>query len=140
MSPKRRRDMVKKEHPRLSIRRQCQVLDLDRSTYYYRPQGESPFNLELMHQIDELFMEAVQHHGGRLLRGRSERGLTRYGVPEIFNTDQGSQFTSREFTRAFKDAGAPISMDGRGRRPDIKMSSFQRERFLWPANEKRRDP
>ena len=66
--------------------------------------------------------------------------LTRYGVPEIFNTDQGSQFTSREFTRALKDAGARISMDGRGRWPDIKMSSFQKGRFLWPANEKRRDP
>ena len=35
--------------------------------------------------------------------------------PEIFNTDQGSQFTSREFTRVLEDAGIAISMDGRGR-------------------------
>jgi putative transposase len=41
--------------------------------------------------------------------------LTRYGRPEIFNTDQGSQFTSFNFTDALKDAGIRISMDGRGR-------------------------
>jgi len=41
--------------------------------------------------------------------------LARYGRPEIFNTDQGSQFTSLDFTGALKDAGVRISMDGRGR-------------------------
>ena len=38
-----------------------------------------------------------------------------YGRPEIFNTDQGSQFTSFEFTAVLKNAGVAISMDGRGR-------------------------
>ncbi len=38
--------------------------------------------------------------------------------PEIFNTDQGAQFTSSEFTRALEDAGIRISMDGRGRAID----------------------
>jgi putative transposase len=41
--------------------------------------------------------------------------LARYGRPKIFNTDQGSQFTSFEFTAALKDAEIKISMDGRGR-------------------------
>lgn len=41
--------------------------------------------------------------------------LEHYGRPEIFNTDQGSQFTSQEFTSVLKDAGVAISMDGRGR-------------------------
>jgi len=41
--------------------------------------------------------------------------LARYGRPDIFNTDQGSQFTSFDFTGALKDAGIAISMDGRGR-------------------------
>ena len=41
--------------------------------------------------------------------------LQRYGRPEIFNSDQGSQFTSLEFTSVLKDAGIAISMDGRGR-------------------------
>ena len=43
------------------------------------------------------------------------KALSRYGAPEIFNTDQGSQFTSQEFTKAVSDSGARISMDGRGR-------------------------
>ena len=41
--------------------------------------------------------------------------LARYGKPAIFNTDQGSQFTSSAFTGVLKDAGIAISMDGRGR-------------------------
>ena len=41
--------------------------------------------------------------------------MERYGRPQIFNTDQGSQFTSIEFTAVLKDAGVAISMDGRGR-------------------------
>ncbi len=41
--------------------------------------------------------------------------LQRYGRPEIFNSDQGSQFTSLEFTSVLKDSGVAISMDGRGR-------------------------
>lgn len=38
-----------------------------------------------------------------------------YGVPEISNTDQGSQFTSTDYTDVLKDVGAKISMDGKGR-------------------------
>ncbi len=41
--------------------------------------------------------------------------LARGGRPEIFNTDQGSQFTSFDFTGVLKDADVAISMDGRGR-------------------------
>ena len=41
--------------------------------------------------------------------------LASYGRPQIFNTDQGSQFASLEFTATLKDAGVAISMDGRGR-------------------------
>jgi putative transposase len=44
-----------------------------------------------------------------------EEALARYGRPEIFNTDQGSQFTSDDFTVALKGHGIMISMDGKGR-------------------------
>jgi putative transposase len=44
-----------------------------------------------------------------------EEALARFGRPEIFNTDQGSQFTSAAFTGALAMAGIRISMDGRGR-------------------------
>jgi putative transposase len=44
-----------------------------------------------------------------------EEALARYGSPEIFNTDQGAQFTSQAFTDVLNDHGVAISMDGRGR-------------------------
>jgi putative transposase len=44
-----------------------------------------------------------------------EEALARYGKPDIFNTDQGSQFTSAAFTTVLTEAGVRISMDGRGR-------------------------
>jgi putative transposase len=44
-----------------------------------------------------------------------EEALSRFGRPGIFNTDQGSQFTSPRFTQVLLDAGVRISMDGRGR-------------------------
>src|SRR6185437_7935381 len=43
-----------------------------------------------------------------------QEAMHRHGTPEIFNTDQGSQFTSTEFTQLLKANGIAISMDGRG--------------------------
>lgn len=43
-----------------------------------------------------------------------EEAVDRFGKPDIFNTDQGSQFTSLAFTRLLKDNGIWISMDGKG--------------------------
>lgn len=210
-----------KEHSSLSVRRQCGILKLHRSTYYYQPKGESEFNLSLMRRIDELFMDfpflgtrqmrnILCDEGWQVGRGRVKRlmrkmglmsvfqkprtsqphpqhkiypyllrnlcisrpnqvwctdityipmkkgflylvavmdwysravlswrvsntmdadfcvaaledALNRYGPPEIFNTDQGSQFTSLEFTRTLREAGVQISMDGRGRWVDNVM-------------------
>lgn len=207
--------MVEQGHPRLSITRQCLLLGLKRSTYYYHPRGESPLNLRLMRLIDEQFLETpfygtrqMKRHlvnegynvGRRrvkrlmrkmgliavyqkprtsirnaehrvypyLLRGLRiekpnqvwcsdityvpmrrgflylvavmdwhsravlawrlsntldadfcvaavEEALSRYGAPEIFNTDQGSQFTGSAFVETLKAAGVQISMDGKGR-------------------------
>jgi putative transposase len=44
-----------------------------------------------------------------------EEAITKYGAPEIFNTDQGSQFTSEAFTDVLKQHQIKISMDGKGR-------------------------
>ena len=44
-----------------------------------------------------------------------QRAIARYGRPEIFNTDQGSQFTGNAFTGVLEGQGITISMDGRGR-------------------------
>jgi transposase InsO family protein len=44
-----------------------------------------------------------------------QEALGKYGKPEIFNTDQGSQFTSGEWIDTLKAAGVQVSMDGKGR-------------------------
>ncbi len=44
-----------------------------------------------------------------------QEAILTYGAPEIFNTDQGAQFTSEAFTSVLKEHGVTISMDGRGR-------------------------
>jgi len=56
-----------------------------------------------------------------------QEALMRYGRPEIFNTDQGAQFTSEAFTSELKACGIQISMDGRGRVQD----NIFIERFWW---------
>jgi putative transposase len=47
-----------------------------------------------------------------------KEALTRFGRPEIFNSDQGAQFTSEAFTGVLKEQGVAISMDGKGRALD----------------------
>jgi putative transposase len=211
--------MIEPEHPELSIRRQCELVGLNRSTLYYTPAGESELNLHLMRLIDEQYTKTPFYgylrmtaylrrppHGYQvnhkrvqrlmqkmglqaiypkprtsiaakghkvypyLLRNlsitrpnqvwsadityiRMQRGFmylvaiidwySRYvvawqlsntldgrfcldaldlalaqGKPEIFNTDQGVQFTALDFTSHLEEAGIRISMDGRGRALD----------------------
>ena len=207
--------MIERETGDVSLSRQCRLLDISRSSLYYRPKGESAETLALMRRIDELFLlypfygsrQMVRHlrredvrvgrhrvrrlmrlmgieaiyraprttkphpkhkvypyllrglsierpdqvwcsdityipvHGGflylvavmdwasrRVLSWRLSNSLDasfcvealaealdRYGKPDIFNTDQGSQFTSGDFTGLLEDAKVKISMDGRGR-------------------------
>jgi putative transposase len=210
--------MIEPANPKLSITRQCNILSISRSSFYYQLKGESAENLALMRRIDELFLkypfygsrqmvrqlrrEGVivgRHRVRRLMRLMGlaaiyqaprtsdphpqhriypyllrnlevtrpnhvwcadityipvQRGflylvaimdwatrhvlawrlsntmdtqfciealneaLSKYGKPKIFNTDQGGQFTSFDFTGVLKDAGVAISMDGRGRYMD----------------------
>ena len=207
--------MIRRDRPGLSLGRQCGLLSISRSSFYYVLKGESPENLELMRRIDELFLKypfygsrqmvrQLRREGIRVGRHRVRRlmrlmglqaiyqaprtsdphpehriypyllrnlevnrpnqvwcadityipvqrgflylvaimdwasrhvlawrlsntmdagfcvealndALFRYGMPEIFNTDQGSQFTSFGFTGILKGAEITISMDGRGR-------------------------
>ena len=207
--------MVAPTHARLSIVRQCHLVSIARSSFYYEGQGESPVNLRLLRVIDEQFLETpfygsrqmtrwLRRQGDTVSRKRVRRlmrrlgvhavcqrprtsqshpghriypyllrdlhitqpnhvwctdvtyiplqrgflclvavmdwasrtvlswrlsntleanfcvealheALERYGPPTIFNSDQGSQFTSVEFTDVLKEAGIRISMDGKGR-------------------------
>ena len=56
-----------------------------------------------------------------------QEALQQYGTPEIFNTDQGSQFTSDDFIEILQDRGISISMDGKGR----WMDNVFIERLWW---------
>ena len=57
MSTTERRKKVVKSHPRLSLVQQCKLLDIHRSGFYYKPRAESMYNLRLMKEIDEYFLE-----------------------------------------------------------------------------------
>jgi putative transposase len=63
-----------------------------------------------------------------------QEALARHGKPEIFNTDQGSQFTSAPFTGMLQDQAIRISMDGRGAwRDNVFVERLWRSvKELWP--------
>ena len=204
-----KRECIEPELRGLSVRRQCELLGLNRSSWYYEPLGESAENLAWMRRIDEQYLK-TPFYGSRKMaevlgidRKRARRlmrlmGLeaiypkprlssntaehrmypyllrnvaivrpnqvwssditfvpmphgwmyltvvmdwcSRYvlswrlsntldglfclealeealrrGRPEIFNTDQGVQYTAAAFTSRLESAGVAISMDGRGR-------------------------
>ena len=69
-----RRSLVEVNHPELSVRRQCELLGLNRSTFYYEPTGATPEDLRLMRLIDEQYT-ACPFYGSR----RMTAWLTRQG-------------------------------------------------------------
>src|SRR5882672_2213964 len=109
MSAPDRRGLLDRDHGKLSIRRQCALLGVARSGVYRAPRPANDNDLAVMRRLDELFT-AWPFLGSRRLAA-----LARFGTPAIFNTDQGSQFTSAAFTGRLAAAGVKISMDGRGR-------------------------
>jgi putative transposase len=98
----------------LAITRANQVWALD-TTYIPMARGfvyltavvDVASRMVLAHKV-AITMEAC--HAKEII----EQAFARFGVPEIVNTDQGSQFTAEEFTKAVLDGGCKLSMDGRG--------------------------
>jgi putative transposase len=68
--------MIEPNHPQLSVRRQCELLGLTRSTLYYEPAGESVENLHLMRLLDEQYLR-TPFYG----RPRMTAYLRRHGYP-----------------------------------------------------------
>lgn len=69
--------MIERDHPTLSVGRQCRLLSLSRSSFYYRPAGETELNLDLMRLIDEQFLETPFYgvrQMARHLRSSRDRG------------------------------------------------------------------
>ena len=69
---------LKRDHPSLSLSRQCRLLSLGRSSLYYEPKGESAETLALMQRIDELFQK-YPFYGARRMALHLRRGGVRIG-------------------------------------------------------------
>lgn len=87
-------ELVEPAHPEFSIRRQCELLGVNRATYYYVPATESPLNLELMRLIDEQYMRTpfygwprmtvyLRRQGYLVNHKRVQRLMQRMGIQAI---------------------------------------------------------
>jgi len=66
---------VESDHPKgLSIARQCDLLGISRSSFYYEAKGESPLNLKLMRMIDEQFLETPWYGSRQMARWLRREG------------------------------------------------------------------
>ena len=65
---------MKQDHPKLSIRRQCTLLSLTRSTLYYQPRGESAENLKFMSIIDKQFLQTPWYGSRQMARHMQREG------------------------------------------------------------------
>jgi putative transposase len=102
LSHGRRAEKVDPKHSELSIVRQCELLKISRSLYYYDPKGEGELNLDLMRKIDEQFLETpfygsrqmVRHlrrQGYPIGRKRIRRLMRKMGISAIYQTPRTSK-------------------------------------------------
>ncbi len=88
MSRKRRQGMVDRQHPALSTVRQCALLDISRSSLYYRPKGVLPGDLALMKLIDQPYL-VTPFYGSRRIRvwlSRQGHQVSRKRVQRLMRT------------------------------------------------------
>ena len=93
MNPARRREMVNRGHPSLSIVRQCTLLGLSRSGVYYRGKGTSPEGLSLMGEIDRQYLE-TPFYGSRRMKvwlERQGKQVSRKRVSTSLNSAKSSK-------------------------------------------------
>jgi putative transposase len=94
--------LIEPAHPHLSIARQCELVGLPRSTYYYTSQGESPENLHLMRLLDEQYTETpyygmrrmtawLQRQGYEVNHKRVARLLRTMGLETVYPKPHTSQ-------------------------------------------------
>ena len=68
--------MIDPDHPELPIVRQCELVSISRSGFYYQPAGETPLNLELMRLIDRQFLETPWYGSRQMARHLRREGYT----------------------------------------------------------------
>ena len=94
--------MVTSDHRRLSIARQCELVGIARSSFYYMGTGESLLNLELMRKIDEQFMRTpwygsrqmarcLRRQGYPVGRKRIRRLMRKMGVTPVYQVPRTSK-------------------------------------------------
>ena len=101
MSRGERKAMIARDRPGLSLSRQCRLLTISRSSFYYAPKGKSPVNLALMRRIDELFLKypfygsrqmvrQLRRDGVRAGRHRVRRLMRLMGLQAIYQAPRTS--------------------------------------------------
>ena len=68
--------MIERTNPKLSITRQCNILSLSRSSFYYQLKGKSEANLALMRRIDEVFLKYPFYGSRQMTRHLRREGET----------------------------------------------------------------
>ena len=102
MSRGERKAMITRHRPDLSLSRQCRLLSISRSSFYYAPKGESPENLTLMRRIDELFLKhpfygsrqiarQLRRDGFHIGRHRVRRLMRLMGLQAIYQAPRTSE-------------------------------------------------
>ena len=75
MSRGQRKALIRRDQPELSLSRQCEILAISRSSFYYTPKGESAANLVLMRRIDELFLKYPFYGSRQMVRQLRRDGV-----------------------------------------------------------------
>ncbi len=92
-----KRECIEPELPGLSVRRQCELLGLNRSSWYYRPLGESAENLQWMRRIDEQYLKTPCYGSRKMAkalgisRAKAQRLMRRMGLEAIYPKPQLSR-------------------------------------------------
>lgn len=101
--------MIELQHPDLSLSRQCELLGLNRATYYYQPVSESAFNLEVMRRIDEQYLKTpfygwprmtawLRQEGYALNHKRVQRLMKLMGLLAVYPKPRTSQPAQNHLT------------------------------------------
>ena len=99
MSPEKKRVMIKRDHPELSISQQCRLVRLSRSAFYYRPVGVDADTLAMMKEIDRVFTKYpffgsrqiaayLRREGTVIGRHRVRRLMAKMGLEAIYKAPQ----------------------------------------------------
>jgi len=97
-----KRQLIEPEHPDFSLRRQCELVGLNRSTFYHEPARESEFNLQLMRLIDAKYLERpfygwrrmtnyLRREGHVVNHKRVRRLMRKMGIQAIYSKPRTSQ-------------------------------------------------